>query len=101
MGSRGSGVGQAISYDSRQPTPDNRQPTPEHIIWNNKPPLNVELCAMEKPVRRTLLPGVSDAGAPPLVIIDSRAVVARARRRAIVRRSEEHTSETPVTDQSR
>src|SRR3954471_13846712 len=40
---------------------------------------------MEKPVRRTLLPGVSDAGVPPPVVIDSRAVVARARRRAIVR----------------
>jgi len=40
---------------------------------------------MEKPVRRTLLPGVSDAGAPPPVIIDSRVVVARARRRAAVR----------------
>jgi hypothetical protein len=40
---------------------------------------------MEKPVRRSLLPGVSDAGAPPPVIIDSRAVVARARLRAIVR----------------
>jgi hypothetical protein len=40
---------------------------------------------MEKPVRRTLLPGVSDAGAPPPVIIDSRVVVARARRRAIIR----------------
>jgi hypothetical protein len=40
---------------------------------------------MEKPVRRSLLPGVSDAGAPPPVVIDSRAVVARARRRAIVR----------------
>jgi hypothetical protein len=40
---------------------------------------------MEKPVRRTLLPGVSDAGAPPPIIIDSRVVVARARRRAIIR----------------
>jgi hypothetical protein len=40
---------------------------------------------MERPVRRTLLPGVSDVGAPPPVIIDSRVVVARARRRAIVR----------------
>jgi len=40
---------------------------------------------MERPVRCTLLPGVSDAGVPPPVIIDSRAVVARARRRAIVR----------------
>jgi hypothetical protein len=40
---------------------------------------------MEKSVRRTLLPGVSDAGAPPPVVIDSRRVVAGARRRAIVR----------------
>ena len=40
---------------------------------------------MEKPVRRILLPGVSDAGVPPPVVIDSRVVVARARRRAIVR----------------
>ncbi|MGH9419147.1 MAG: hypothetical protein ACRD3J_04175 [Thermoanaerobaculia bacterium] len=40
---------------------------------------------MERPVRRTLLPGVSDAGAPPPVNTDSRAVVARARLRAIVR----------------
>ncbi|HEV2721198.1 MAG TPA: hypothetical protein VG323_14340 [Thermoanaerobaculia bacterium] len=40
---------------------------------------------MEKPVRRSLLPGVRDAGTPPAVVIDSRAVVARARRRAAVR----------------
>ena len=40
---------------------------------------------MEKPVRRILLPGVSGAGAPPPVVIDSRAVVTRARRRAVVR----------------
>ena len=40
---------------------------------------------MEKPVRRTLLPGVSDTAVPPPVVIDSRVVVARARRRAIVR----------------
>ena len=40
---------------------------------------------MEKPVRHSLLPGVSDAGVPPPVVIDSRAVVARARRRAIIR----------------
>jgi hypothetical protein len=40
---------------------------------------------MEKPVRRILLPGVSDAGAPPPVVIDSRAIVARARRFAVVR----------------
>lgn len=47
--------------------------------------MNVEHIAMEKPARRILLPGVSDAGAPPPVVIDSRAVVAKARRRAIVR----------------
>ena len=40
---------------------------------------------MEKPDRRSLLPGVRDAGVPPVVVIDSRAVVARARRRAAVR----------------
>ena len=62
-----------------------RLPTHTLIIWNNNPSRNVEHDAMEKPVRRTLLPGVSDAEAPPLVITNSRAVVARARRRAIVR----------------
>ena len=40
---------------------------------------------MEKPVHRSILPGVRDAGTPPAVIIDSRAVVAKARRRAAVR----------------
>lgn len=40
---------------------------------------------MEKPVRRSLLPGVRDAGVPPAVVFDSRAVVVRARRRALVR----------------
>ncbi len=55
------------------------------VIWNNDTLPNVEHSAMEKPVRRSLLPGVSDAGAPPPVVIDSRVVVARARRRAIVR----------------
>ena len=40
---------------------------------------------MEKPVRRSLLPGVRDAGTPPAVVIDSRAVIVRARRRAAVR----------------
>jgi hypothetical protein len=40
---------------------------------------------MEKPVRRSLLPGVRDAGTPPAIVIDSRAVVARARRRAALR----------------
>src|SRR5258708_29459309 len=55
------------------------------VIWNNESLFNVKYFAMEKPVRRTLLPGVSDAGAPPPVITDSRVVVARARRRAIIR----------------
>ena len=40
---------------------------------------------MEKPARRSLLPGVRDAGTPPAVVIDSRAVIVRARRRAAVR----------------
>jgi hypothetical protein len=40
---------------------------------------------MEKPVRRSLLPGVRDAGTPPAVVIDSRAIIVRARRRAAVR----------------
>jgi len=40
---------------------------------------------MEKPDRRSLLPGVRDAGTPPAVVIDSRAVIVRARRRAAVR----------------
>jgi hypothetical protein len=41
--------------------------------------------AMEKPTPRVLLPGVSDAGVPPPIVSDSRAVVAKSRRRAIVR----------------
>jgi hypothetical protein len=40
---------------------------------------------MEKSRRRTLLPGVSSAGTPPAVVIDARAVIARARRRAALR----------------
>lgn len=41
---------------------------------------------MEKPGRRILLlPGVRDAGAPPAVVVDSRKVIARARRRAALR----------------
>lgn len=68
--------------DPRPPRPYDSRVT---VIWNNKPPPNVEHIAMEKPVRRTLLPGVSDAAVPPPVVIDSRVVVARARRRAIVR----------------
>jgi hypothetical protein len=41
---------------------------------------------MEKLVRRSsLLPGVRDAGMPPAVVIDSRVVIARARRRAAIR----------------
>jgi hypothetical protein len=62
-----------------------RHPTSSIVIWNNHPPPHVEHSAMEKLVRRIRLPGVSDAGAPPPVIIDSRSVVASARRRAIVR----------------
>jgi hypothetical protein len=57
----------------------------QYFIWNKQPLQRVEYIAMEKPVRRVLLPGVSDAGAPPPVVIDSRRVVAKARRRAIVR----------------
>ena len=55
------------------------------VIRNNKSVLRVEHTTMEKPVRRILLPGVSDAGVPPPVVIDSGAVVARARRFAVVR----------------
>ncbi len=55
------------------------------FIWNTQTVLRVEHIAMERPVRHTLLPGVSDVGVPPPVIIDSRAVLTRARRRAIVR----------------
>ena len=40
---------------------------------------------MEKPVRRSLLPGVRDAGTPPAIVVDSRVVIARARRRAALR----------------
>src|ERR1051326_8418854 len=44
-----------------------------------------ERSPMEKPDRRSLLPGVRDAGTPPAIVIDSRAVIVRARRRAAVR----------------
>ena len=40
---------------------------------------------MEKPVRRDLLPGVSQLGSPPGVIYESRRVIASARRRAAAR----------------
>jgi hypothetical protein len=40
---------------------------------------------MEKPARRSLLPGVADAGVPPAIVFDSRAVIVRARRRALLR----------------
>ena len=40
---------------------------------------------MEKPDRCSLLPGVRDAETPPAVVIDSRRVIVRARRRAAVR----------------
>jgi len=55
------------------------------VIWNIKRRQRVEHSAMEKPVRRSLLPGVSDAEAPPPVVTDSRAVVSKARLRAIIR----------------
>jgi len=41
--------------------------------------------AMEKPGRRILLPGVRNADVPPAVVVDSRKVIARARRRAALR----------------
>jgi len=78
----GVGVGGGV-WEQRRLTPTTHSPST--IIWNNASRRNVEHCAMEKPVRRSLLPGVTDAGVPPPVVIDSRAVVARARRRAIVR----------------
>ena len=82
----GSGRYEQIPLPPNLPHPHPLLPTPKHtLIWNNTPPPNVEHSAMERPVRRSLLPGVSDAGVPPPVVIDSRAVVARARRRAIVR----------------
>ena len=40
---------------------------------------------MGKPVRRSLLPGVNTTGCPPDVVIESRRVIASARRRAAVR----------------
>jgi hypothetical protein len=40
---------------------------------------------MEKPVRRSLLPGVLDVRTPPAVVCQSRRVIAGARRRAAIR----------------
>lgn len=40
---------------------------------------------MDKPARRSLLPGVADIGAPPKVVFQSRKVISRARRRAAFR----------------
>jgi hypothetical protein len=40
---------------------------------------------MERPARRKLLPGVSQVGAPPAVLCESRRVIASARRRAALR----------------
>ena len=40
---------------------------------------------MEKPVRRSLLPGVLDVRTPPAVVFQSRKVIAGARRRAAIR----------------
>jgi hypothetical protein len=39
---------------------------------------------MEKPARRTLLPGVTESGAAPDVVFESRRVIASARRRAVI-----------------
>ena len=40
---------------------------------------------MEKPVRRELLPGVSEIETPPAVHCESRSIIASARRRAALR----------------
>ena len=40
---------------------------------------------MEKPVRRSLLPGVADVRTPPAVVFQSRRVIVSARRRAVAR----------------
>ena len=40
---------------------------------------------MERPVRRKLLPGVSEDGTPPAISCESRRVIASARRRAAFR----------------
>lgn len=45
----------------------------------------VEMNAMKKNARRELLPGVKHAESPPHVVFHSRAVVVRARRRALLR----------------
>jgi len=55
------------------------------VIWNFRSRPVAATSAMEKPGRRILLPGVRDAGSPPAVVVDSRKVVARARRRAALR----------------
>jgi len=40
---------------------------------------------MRKPARRDLLPGVSETASPPEVFVQSRSIVASARRRAALR----------------
>jgi hypothetical protein len=45
----------------------------------------VETDAMKKTARRELLPGVSPAQSPPHIVFQSRTVVVRARRRALLR----------------
>ncbi len=55
------------------------------VIWNLSPLKRVENIAMEKPKRRTLLPGVSDSGTAPEIAFHSRRVVISARRRAALR----------------
>ena len=57
----------------------------DEVIWNIPPPESVEEGAMEKPVRRSLLPGVADVRTPPAVVFHSQKVIAGARRRAAIR----------------
>jgi hypothetical protein len=55
-----------------------------NIYWNFAPREPFENRAMEKPARRTLLPGVTESGPPPDVVFESRRVIASARRRAVI-----------------
>lgn len=55
------------------------------VIWNIAPRRAVGTRAMEKPARRSLLPGVSDSEPKPDVVFRSGNVVVSARRRAAIR----------------
>jgi hypothetical protein len=57
----------------------------QKVIRNIKTAPAVETDAMKKTARRELLPGVSLAESPPHVVFQSRTVVVRARRRALLR----------------